>query len=132
MKKLLTKIIFLACASLALAIPTQAETKIVDEIVYVKPVELYQTNVNTLNFDAEPKDLIIVERVEKSAPASSSGSCADWMSQAGIPLNHATQTLILNESGCDVYATNPVSGAYGIPQSLPAHKMTATDRDWET
>jgi hypothetical protein len=34
------------------------------------------------------------------------------------------------ESGWDIYARNPSSGAYGIPQSLPADKMSAAGSDW--
>jgi peptidoglycan hydrolase-like protein with peptidoglycan-binding domain len=36
------------------------------------------------------------------------------------------------ESGWKVYATNSSSGAYGIPQSLPADKMAADGSDWQT
>lgn len=36
------------------------------------------------------------------------------------------------ESGWNVYATNPSSGAYGIPQSLPADKMASIAADWRT
>jgi hypothetical protein len=36
------------------------------------------------------------------------------------------------ESGWNVYAENPSSGAYGIPQSLPGDKMAAIGADWET
>lgn len=36
------------------------------------------------------------------------------------------------ESGWNVYATNPVSGAYGIPQALPADKMASAGADWQT
>jgi hypothetical protein len=34
------------------------------------------------------------------------------------------------ESGWNVHATNPTSGAYGIPQSLPASKMASVAPDW--
>ncbi len=37
-----------------------------------------------------------------------------------------------HESDWHVYATNPSSGAYGIPQSWPAGKMAATGLDWRT
>jgi len=37
-----------------------------------------------------------------------------------------------HESSWKVYATNPSSGAYGIPQSLPADKMAAAGADWRT
>lgn len=36
------------------------------------------------------------------------------------------------ESGWNVYATNPSSGAYGIPQSLPGDKMATAGSDWQT
>jgi len=36
------------------------------------------------------------------------------------------------ESNWDHTATNPSSGAYGIPQSLPASKMAAAGPDWES
>ena len=36
------------------------------------------------------------------------------------------------ESGWNVYASNPGSGAYGIPQALPGSKMASAGPDWET
>jgi cell wall-associated NlpC family hydrolase len=36
------------------------------------------------------------------------------------------------ESGWDPTATNPLSGAYGIPQALPAVKMASAGLDWQT
>lgn len=36
------------------------------------------------------------------------------------------------ESGWNVYAENGASGAYGIPQSLPADKMASIAPDWQT
>lgn len=40
--------------------------------------------------------------------------------------------LWLRESGWNKYARNPTSGAYGIPQSLPASKMASAGSDWRT
>lgn len=40
--------------------------------------------------------------------------------------------LVMSESGWDVKATNPSSGAYGIPQSLPGSKMSSAGSDWQT
>ena len=40
--------------------------------------------------------------------------------------------LWIGESQWDPYAENPYSGAYGIPQALPAEKMAAAGPDWET
>jgi hypothetical protein len=36
------------------------------------------------------------------------------------------------ESGWNVYATNPSSHAYGIPQALPGWKMASAGSDWQT
>jgi hypothetical protein len=36
------------------------------------------------------------------------------------------------ESTWNVYAENPTSGAYGIPQSLPGDKMASAGADWQT
>jgi hypothetical protein len=36
------------------------------------------------------------------------------------------------ESGWNVTATNPSSGAYGIPQALPGDKMASAGADWQT
>jgi hypothetical protein len=40
--------------------------------------------------------------------------------------------LWISESNWEVDATNPTSGAYGIPQSLPAEKMASAGSDWRT
>jgi hypothetical protein len=36
------------------------------------------------------------------------------------------------ESGWNVEASNPTSGAYGIPQALPGSKMAGAGPDWQT
>lgn len=41
-------------------------------------------------------------------------------------------TLWNGESGWRTNATNPGSGAYGIPQALPADKMASAGSDWKT
>jgi hypothetical protein len=40
--------------------------------------------------------------------------------------------LWARESGWNVYAQNPSSGAYGIPQALPGSKMASAGADWAT
>lgn len=44
----------------------------------------------------------------------------------------ALNNLWMGESGWNQYARNPSSGAYGIPQSLPASKMASAGGDWRT
>jgi hypothetical protein len=36
------------------------------------------------------------------------------------------------ESSWNVYATNPYSGAYGIPQAMPGGKMASCGPNWRT
>jgi hypothetical protein len=42
------------------------------------------------------------------------------------------EPLWAHESGWNVTAYNPWSGAYGIPQALPAVKMASAGPDWQT
>ena len=63
------------------------------------------------------------------APQAPSGTCEQWMAQAGVPINAASRQLIINESGCRPDAVNPSSGACGIPQALPCSKMPCTLQD---
>jgi hypothetical protein len=41
-------------------------------------------------------------------------------------------SLWVRESNWNVYADNPTSSAYGIPQSLPGSKMASAGSDWAT
>ena len=40
--------------------------------------------------------------------------------------------IIMREGKWDINATNPSSGAYGIPQALPGSKMATIASDWRT
>jgi hypothetical protein len=51
-----------------------------------------------------------------------------WTGSQWIALNN----VVMAESGWNVHATNPSSGAYGIPQSLPADKLASAGSDWQT
>jgi hypothetical protein len=42
------------------------------------------------------------------------------------------QSLWNRESGWNPSATNPTSGAFGIPQALPGDKMASAGADWQT
>ncbi|CAM5561772.1 MULTISPECIES: transglycosylase SLT domain-containing protein [Streptomyces] len=45
---------------------------------------------------------------------------------------NAFSKIVEHESGWDVDATNPSSGAYGLVQALPGTKMAAAGADWKT
>lgn len=59
--------------------------------------------------------------------AQASGSCGDWMNQAGIVDHQNASILIMRESGCNPNAVNRSSGACGIPQALPCSKLGTKD-----
>jgi hypothetical protein len=67
-----------------------------------------------------------------SAKMSVSGTCLDWIKQAGIADIENASILIRRESNCRVDALNKSSGAYGIPQALPGSKMASFGADWRT
>lgn len=62
------------------------------------------------------------------------GGHRNWMAQAGIPTNEMAgySQIIAAESGWNPHATNPSSGAYGLPQALPGSKMASAGSDWRT
>lgn len=68
-----------------------------------------------------------------SAPSFNlSGSKADWMRAAGISDADFgyVDYIISHESGWNYHAVNRSSGAYGLPQSLPAGKLASAGADW--
>jgi hypothetical protein len=52
--------------------------------------------------------------------------------QPSASVDACLSELISRESGWNVRAQNPVSGAYGLPQALPASKMASAGVDWAT
>ena len=69
-----------------------------------------------------------------SAPSGSPQQIAEQMlSQFGWSSSQFSclQPLWALESGWNIYASNPGSGAYGIPQALPGSKMASAGPDWQ-
>jgi hypothetical protein len=82
-----------------------------------------------------------------STSSSSAGPSSPLSAPSGSPRQIAQQILAsqgrsgqfscldslwVQESGWNVYAQNPGSGAYGIPQALPGSKMASAGPDWQT
>jgi hypothetical protein len=67
--------------------------------------------------DADPRDIAMALLAEFGW-SSDQFSCLD--------------SLYTRESNWNVYADNPSSTAYGIPQALPGSKMASVGPDWET
>jgi hypothetical protein len=86
--------------------------------------------------DAQPKtDQPKTDQPKTDAPAGSPQQIAaamlasfGWASSEFGCLNELWE----RESGWNPSATNPYSGAYGIPQALPASKMASAGADWAT
>jgi len=70
-----------------------------------------------------------------SAPSGSPQQIAEQMlSQFGWSSSQFSclQPLWALESGWNIYASNPSSGAYGIPQALPGSKMASAGPNWQS
>lgn len=121
MKKYITALIITCIGTILIGLNTKEHNPPLEE----QPVAVVETVVEPLPVEPVPEPIPVVETiVEPPKPvAQPTGSCADWMAQAGIPLTEATQTLILKESGCRTNAINPSSGACGIPQAYPCSKL---------
>ncbi len=76
-----------------------------------------------------------VQQPAASAPSGSPQQIAEQMlSQFGWSSGQFSclQPLWAQESGWNLYASNPSSGAYGIPQALPGSKMASAGPDWQS
>lgn len=72
--------------------------------------------------------------VGRPDPGTAQAIAADMVAARGWGAGEFDCLVALwnKESGWNVYATNPSSGAYGIPQSLPGSKMATAGADWQT
>jgi hypothetical protein len=76
-------------------------------------------------------------QVQATAAATPSGSpqqiAQELLAQQGESSQFSClDSLWQRESGWNVTASNPSSGAYGIPQALPGSKMESAGSDWQT
>ncbi|WP_245797834.1 lytic transglycosylase domain-containing protein [Mangrovactinospora gilvigrisea] len=69
-----------------------------------------------------------------SDAAAYSGMSPQAIAQKIVPAGQwdAFNAIITKESGWDVSATNPSTGAYGLAQALPGSKMASAGSDWKT
>lgn len=80
------------------------------------------------------KSVHYTSKVSASAPSSvSSGSPQAYARSLMSATDFGCfNFIIMHESGWRWNATNPSSGAYGIPQALPGSKMASAGADWRT
>lgn len=102
------------------------------EVQFENNIEVSRTLVSE-EIKVAPVPEIITIGAKVSIPPERE-QCAGWAREAGVSEEdlEAAIDLIYRESGCRVDATNPSSGAYGIPQALPGSKMASIADDWET
>lgn len=98
----------------------------------VLKVQTLESENSTLKVNLQAKLQAEQEAKKRTYVASVSGTCNDWLVAAGVDDIKSASILISRESGCNPFATNKSSGAYGIPQSLPATKMASAGADWKT
>ncbi|MEY9929960.1 hypothetical protein ABH926_004602 [Catenulispora sp. GP43] len=68
-----------------------------------------------------------------TTPSGGSYGSAYAIAQSIVPSGQFAcfANIIERESGWNVHATNPSSGAYGLGQALPGSKMASAGSDWE-
>ncbi|MFI9273277.1 transglycosylase SLT domain-containing protein [Kitasatospora sp. NPDC052896] len=68
------------------------------------------------------------------APTAASAATPQQIAASIVPANQLASfsQIVSHESGWNVNATNPSSGAYGLGQALPASKMASAGADWKT
>ena len=68
------------------------------------------------------------------APTAASAQTPQSLAASIVPAGQLASfdQIISHESGWNVTATNPSSGAYGLGQALPGNKMASAGSDWQT
>ena len=115
-------------------------------LVYVDGQLVGRTVIRTITV-AKPKTRVVAVGTAKrrtfaaaaapSAAAPSPGTAKaiarDLVAQRGWDDAQYNCLVVLwdNESSWNVHASNPYSGAYGIPQALPGSKMGTAGPDWQ-
>jgi hypothetical protein len=76
----------------------------------------------------------VAQPVVRSAPSGPPQQIAQQMLDAAAQGGQFSclDSLWSRESGWNVSASNPGTGAYGIPQALPGAKMASAGADWQT
>lgn len=124
---------------LALTVSLTPQTQLTPEIE--QPLERISTKATVIEQgDFKPVALASakVVRSEPEKPtqgtqtSNASGSCMDWIRQAGISNPAIAYKIFQKESGCRATASNPSSAAHGVCQSLPANKMATHGSDYMT
>lgn len=79
-----------------------------------------------------PKEVTRSDERKKQTPSVPAGSARGAAKAIFGSQYSCAASLVSHESGWNVRATNPSSGAYGLPQALPGSKMASAGSDWQT
>lgn len=79
-----------------------------------------------------PKEVTRSNERKKQTPSVPTGSARGAAKAIFDSQYSCAASLVSHESGWNVHATNPSSGAYGLPQALPGAKMASAGADWRT
>ena len=119
------------------------------QLKYVDGIEISRVEISRV-VTKEPVQEVVVRGTGKLADISIALKTAEgktgtkagnkeyaklWITQEygwGDAQFSCLETLWFRESNWNHKATNPTSGAYGIPQSLPGKKMATYGDDWKT
>jgi hypothetical protein len=105
----------------------------IGRVVNIEPIEAV-----VIRGTGDPTDLAVALATAASKTGKKSGNkeyAKLWINQEfgwGENQFSCLETLWFRESNWNHKATNPTSGAYGIPQSLPGRKMASFGDDWKT
>lgn len=115
---------------------TKTETP-TDVVTPPQPNVPAKTSLSSVQSDSTPAAAPVASTPPKAvavSPGSAQAEAASQMQAYGWGADQLACLIPLwqKESGWNLSAANPSSGAYGIPQSLPGNKMASAGADWQT
>jgi hypothetical protein len=119
-----------AVAASTVAASTAASRPVTASIATTRPVTTRPVTVRMVAFTRllQPSAAIAARRVTPQQIAWSLLKSHGWWTGEYTYLSR----LWIRESGWNPHASNPYSGAYGIPQAVPGSKMASVGPDWRT
>ena len=117
------------------------------KVKYQNETEIERTQISEeiieepVNKIVQVRSVVVSSRSETPARVATSGSVAEYQAYAKQRVYeygwsdadfNALVNLWNRESGWNIYSRNRSSGAYGIPQALPASKMASAGSDYLT
>ncbi len=126
----MSKYIIILLAFLITLIPVPSSGQFSSQVSVEQPVANVQS-VQAPSKPEKPKSTAPKPKPPKSKPVvvqkpkpvvKASGTCEEWIAQAGITDKVNARELIRRESQCKPHAVNPSSGACGVAQELPCGK----------